>query len=108
MEQKTAEEIVKENFKGLKDLIDDEELLIFYKKQIKICLIDFVKQQQEIAVEKDLEMCANLSKEMIYDRDNLTKEESKGLILRNFQVCYATSKQSILSLKSEILKELEK
>ena len=36
MEQKTAEEIVKENLKGLKDLIDDEELLIFYKKQIKI------------------------------------------------------------------------
>ena len=62
MEQKTAEEIVKENFKGLKDLIDDEELLIFYKKQIKICLIDFVKQQQEIAVEKALEMASEKAK----------------------------------------------
>ena len=68
----------------------------------------YAKQQQEIAVEKALEMCSSLSKEMIYDRDNLTKEESKGLILRNFQVCYATSKQEILSLKPEILKELKK
>lgn len=91
MEQKTAEEIVKENLKGLKDLIDDEELLIFYKKQIKICLIDFVKQQQEIAVEKALEMASSEVE---------------------FIVCATTyeriGKDLILSLKPEILRELEK
>ena len=83
MEQKTADEIVKENFKGLKDLIDDEELLIFYKKQIKICLIDFVKQQQEIAVEKALEIASERAK--FYP-----------------EYINVINKQSILSLKPEI------
>ena len=85
MEQKTAEEIVKENFKGLKDLIDDEELLIFYKKQIKICLIDYAKQQQEIAVEKALTKCSAMT------------------ILHSSELA-----ERILRVKQEILKELEK
>ena len=95
MEQKTAEEIVKENFKGLKDLIDDEELLIFYKKQIKICLIDFVKQQQEIAVDKALEMASENA--VVISRE-----------IHHNDIIKIVDKQSILSLKPEILNELEK
>ena len=127
MEKKTAEEIynllskdIKIYVKGLNtednEVYKSNELLILscFNKALEIieenipAMQTLVKQQQEIAVDKALEMCSSLSKEMIYDRDNLTKEESKGLILRNFQVCYATSKQEILSLKTEILKELKK
>lgn len=112
MENKTAEEFIREKIREKKSFPEKYVMdgLQRYYVTGEDCLRwshEYAKQQQEIAVEKALEMCANLSKEMIYDRDKLTKEESKGLILRNFQVCYATSKQEILSLKQQILDKLK-
>ncbi len=43
----TADEIVKENFKGLDDIIEDEDILYFYKELIKTCLTDFTASQTE-------------------------------------------------------------
>jgi len=92
---KTAEQIVEENFKGLDDLIKDKELVHFYKGVIKECLKRFAEQFIDLAAEQ--------SQEMIYDRqDQQLIESGKGLLLRDFQVCYATPKQSILKLKELI------
>ena len=104
MEQKTAEEILREN--GV--TVDGENITQGYYNAVVYAMKLFTDQQVDKAIDKALEMCANLSREMIYDRDKLTNEQSKGLVLRNFQVCYATPKQEILSLKPEILKELKK
>jgi len=50
-----------------------------------------------------LDEAASKSQEMIYDRkDTQMLESGSGLILRDYQICYATAKQSILSLKDPL------
>lgn len=41
---KTAPEIVEENFKGLNELIKDEDLLLFYKDLIETCMEGYADQ----------------------------------------------------------------
>jgi hypothetical protein len=54
--------------------------------------------------EQFIDLAAEKAQEMIYDRqDQQLMESGQGLLLRVFQVCYATPKQSILKLK-ELLK----
>lgn len=79
----------------------------------KICEIamtdvamSYANQQTEIAVDRAIEMIASKSQEMIYDRQDTKLNPDGGLILMDFQVCYAVHKQSILSLRNEILKDL--
>lgn len=60
-------------------------------------------------VKEALKLAADKSQEMIYDRkDTQILESGAGLILRDFQVCYATPKQSILSLADELIDEINK
>ncbi len=46
-----------------------------------------------------LDELANASQEMIYDRQDTKPNPDGGLILRNFQVCYAIPKQSVIKAK---------
>lgn len=103
MEQKTAEEIVQEFTKRLyqqniilSPITQKQQLLAIEKvDNIELSIVnsinELIKQQQEIAVDKALEMASSEVE---------------------FIVCATTyeriGKQSILSLKPEILKELEK
>lgn len=51
----TPKQIVKENFKGLNELIKDKELRRFYRDLIEICLIEYGKQSVINAIpENDL------------------------------------------------------
>lgn len=107
MERKTIEQIY-------------EESAIFItkgKKRGTYSLIDVVShamqayadQERRIVVSKALDELANQSQEMIYDRkDTQILESGSGLILRDYQVCYAVPKQSILSYRDKILEELSK
>lgn len=113
MEQKTAEEIYNLLSKGIKiyvkglntednDVYKSNELLILscFNKTLEIIeenipiMQTLVKQQQEIAVDKALEVASE-----------------KAVIFLPHSHYHGTTnidKQSILSLKPEILKELEK
>jgi len=51
---KTAEEMVKENFQGLDELIKDKDILHFYKELIKTCLIEFASQPEPLAKQYDI------------------------------------------------------
>jgi len=64
---------------------------------------DEVLKAMKIYAENVIDELASQSREMIYDRGNqeLTPK-ADGLVLRNFQVCYATSKQSILAFKIKL------
>lgn len=91
---RTVSEIVEENFKGLGDLIEDKELAYFYKGVIAECMKGFA--------EEVIDELAAKSQEMIYDAVSLNENETIGMILRNFQVCYAVPKQTILQLKEKL------
>lgn len=42
--RKVAEKIVQENFEGLGDLIDDKDILQFYKDLIVTCMMEYSKK----------------------------------------------------------------
>jgi len=59
-------------------------------------------EAMKVYANSKLDEAASKAQEMIYDRkDTQLLESGQGLVLRDFQVCYATAKQSILSLKDQ-------
>jgi len=67
--------------------------------RISLCVIaDIAKEYSN----QKLDEAASKSIEMIYDRQDTKLNTDGGIILRNFQVCYAVSKQDVLSLKDEL------
>lgn len=87
-----AQQIVEENFKGLDEFIKDKDILYFYKSLIVTCMEGFT--------EEVLDELANQSQEMLYERNK--DEKVDGMKLRDFQVCYAVSKQTILEFKDKL------
>ena len=116
MEQKTAEEFKNKIYDLLKqsdtcfgdcDTVKECthtghgcSLWMKYTDEIFSLLEPYIKQQQEIAVEKALEMASEKGETMPHCTD---------CMMPYCDTCYdIIDKQSILSLKPEILKELEK
>lgn len=90
MEIKSAHEIYEEVSK------ESAECNNYSLKQISIeCMKRFAEQFVDLALEQ--------SQEMIYDSQDTKPNNDGGLILRDFQVCYAIPKQTIVKLK-EIIK----
>ena len=59
-------------------------------------------QAMKLYANAKLDEAASQSQEMIYDIDGDNPLKGAGLVLRNFQVTYATTKQAILKLKDEL------
>ncbi|HYH13997.1 MAG TPA: hypothetical protein VD794_02185 [Flavisolibacter sp.] len=57
-------------------------------------------------VKEALSLAASKSQEMIYERGECNMRVEGDLVLRNFQVCYATPKQDILSLESVLVEQI--
>lgn len=61
---------------------------------------DWVCEMMSDYLNYNLDELANQSQEMIYDRkDTKLLESGNGLVLRDFQVCYAVPKQTIFVYK---------
>jgi len=88
----TSQQIVEENFKGLDELIEDKDLLYFYKSLIATCLDGFG--------ESIIEELVGQSQEMLYEVNK--DERGEGLVKRIFQHTYAIPKQTILELKEKL------
>ena len=88
MEQKTAEEILREN--GVTP--DGENITQGYYNAVVYVMKLFTDQQVDKAIDKALE----IADDKLFDTINWRKKSASEI------------KQSILSLKPEILKELEK
>ena len=88
MEQKTAEEILREN--GV--TLDGENITQGYYNAVVYAMKLFTDQQVDKAIDKALEV----ADDKLFDTINWRKKSASEI------------KQSILSLKPEILKELEK
>ena len=111
MEQKTAEEILREkqieynnSIGASENNMNDEEWKETLADPVFQALVNamkaYAKQQQEIAVEKALEIASERGETMTHCTD---------CMMPYCDTCYdIIDKQSILSLKPEILKELEK
>lgn len=98
MEQKTAEEILREN--GV--TLDGENITQGYYNAVVYAMKLFTDQQVDKAIDKALEIASEKANIKLLIGDCKPEcEVSSELMAR-------VDKQSILSLKPEILKELEK
>lgn len=98
MEQKTAEEILREN--GV--TVDGENITQGYYNAVVYAMKLFTDQEVSKAIEKALEVASDNGCVM------RSLEIPKQRHIKKDDWCYFINKQSILSLKPEILKELEK
>lgn len=78
------------------ELSEDHVYILNTTPKLKEWIIDAMK----LYANHKLDTAAELAVEMSYERNKDHKEE--GLVLRDFQVCYATPKQTILSLKDKV------
>ena len=95
---KAAPEIVEENFKGLDELIEDKELIYFYKSLIATCMNGFAEQFIDLAAEK-------AETQMFYKNRNKRWQKIVGeyeFDPLDFEHKTEVSKQSILKLKELI------
>ena len=117
---KTAEEIVEENFKGLTELIRDEDLLIWYKSLIVTCMEEYASQKDiglkegviiltdndvtKYCKEKDLpSQCDNFSRHGLIDF--AMKEISSLLLEKEHEILFKDEKIEKLESTIAQLKE---
>ena len=63
---------------------------------------DDIVKCMKLYAEQAIDAVAEQSQQMIYEINGDSPLHSFGLTLRNFQVCYASPKQSILKIKEEL------